>query len=110
MGPIRRVLIYLFGALVGGALLAPWVHALIQSAAAAWPALDWLAEQPFRRYVNRCLLLLALGGLFLARRELGLGPWREWGWSVRGECRWGRLALWGFGLGSARWGSPWASS
>jgi membrane protease YdiL (CAAX protease family) len=63
-------LVFVFG---GGALLAPLVWWAVQSLAqvegAAW--MDALARHPFHRFVHRCLLGLALIGLFPLARALG---------------------------------------
>lgn len=53
---------------VGGALLAPWLYWLAQSVAASLPK---LAAEPFHRYVNRSLLVLALAGLWPLLKALG---------------------------------------
>lgn len=53
---------------VGGALLAPWLYWLAQSFAGNVPK---LADAPFHRYVNRALLILALGGLWPLLKALG---------------------------------------
>ena len=60
MRPFVAFLIYLGVVFVGGPLLAPWVYWLAHHLAGSWP---WLAEQPFRRYVNRCMLVSALAGM-----------------------------------------------
>jgi membrane protease YdiL (CAAX protease family) len=52
--------VYLAIVFLGAALLAPWLWKLVQ---AGLPDSS-LARQPFHRYVNRCLLVLALGGLW----------------------------------------------
>ncbi|MFM8469555.1 MAG: lysostaphin resistance A-like protein [Limisphaerales bacterium] len=69
--------------LLAAALLAPWVFHLGQWASGEVAALKGLGAQPFHRYLNRCLLLVAVAGLWpLARalqltsvRALGVG-WR----------------------------------
>lgn len=66
---------YLVAVFVGGALLAPWLWTLAQHLVPGTP----LAVQPFRRYVDRCLLGLALIGLWPMART-GLFP----GWSTVG--------------------------
>lgn len=53
---------------VGGALLAPWLYWLVQALAGNFPK---IANAPFHRYVNRSLLVLALGGLWPLLRALG---------------------------------------
>lgn len=66
---------YLLAVFVGGALLAPWLWAAAQQ---VLPGTS-LASQPFRRYVDRSLLGLALLGLWPMVRS-GLFPgWRSFG-------------------------------
>lgn len=73
-----------------GALLAPAVYLLLQSAKSIFPALATFADQPFHRYVNRSLLAAGLIGLIPFVRligiqsfgQLGLGrsrsAWQQW--------------------------------
>lgn len=80
-------------------MLAPALHALAHGGAEHFPALHSLAEKPFRRYVSRSFLVLALVGLWPFMRGLGVRSWRDAGLGTpRGQ--WGRLAM-GFGLGLA---------
>jgi hypothetical protein len=89
MRPFRTLVIYLVVVFLGGALLAPWLYRLVQSAAPSFPL---LAQAPFHRYMNRSLLLLALAGLWpllrgfgtTSARDIGLlpprGQWKKfWG-------------------------------
>ena len=76
MRPLRALVIYLGVVFIGGALLAPWLYWLAQSVAHAFPQ---IAGAPFRRYVDRSLLLLALAGLWPLMRSLGATSWRETG-------------------------------
>lgn len=78
---LAAYLVFVFG---GAALVAPWIHLGVQSLAAAWPALAGLADAPFHRFVNRCVLVLALAGLWLLLRALGVRRWRDLGWSLAG--------------------------
>lgn len=66
---MQPVGVYLVAVFLGGALLAPWLHALVQAFAAAVPE---LADKPFHRYVNRSLLLLAVVGMVPLLRHLGI--------------------------------------
>ena len=61
--------------------------------------LKGLATQPFHRYLNRCLLVLAVGGLWPLARGLGLGGWRSLGlaWLAGSQRRLG----WGLVVGFA---------
>ncbi len=92
------LLCYVAGVFLAGALLAPWVFQLGQWAA-EFPPLAGLARQPFHRYVNRCLLVAAVLGLWPLLRALNLAAPRALGLAgppaARGELLRG-LAL-GFG-------------
>lgn len=72
---IRVLAVYILVVFGGAALLAPW---LWQAAQAVMPG-SHLAGQPFHRYVNRCLLVLALAGLWPLVRALGIRSWAEIG-------------------------------
>jgi hypothetical protein len=76
MRPIRALVIYLVVVFIGGALLAPWLYWLAQTSSHWFPK---IAGAPFRRFVDRSLLLLALGGLWPLMRSLGATSWREAG-------------------------------
>jgi hypothetical protein len=85
--PLRAWLLYLAAVMLGGALLAPWLHALVQTAAEKLPWMVPLARSPFPRFVNRAVLFLALVGLWpllrglrvRSRSEVGLGsPAGHW--------------------------------
>lgn len=96
MRPVRTLLIYLAFVLVGAALIAPGVWHAVH---AVWPNSS-LARQPFHRYVNRCLLGLALAGLWPLMRALGANSWKAVG-AQRGPNFWRHLGQ-GFCVG---WGS-----
>jgi uncharacterized protein len=89
--PARVIVAFALAVFVGGALAAPWLYWLARWAATLLPALRHLAESPFHRYVNRCLLVLALAGIWPLMRALGAASWREIGW-VRPAGQWRRLA------------------
>jgi membrane protease YdiL (CAAX protease family) len=90
-------LLYLLAIFAGGALLAPALHTLAQWGAEQSPALQSLAEKPFRHYVSRSFLVIALAGLWPFLRGLGIRRWRDAGLGPpKGEGS--RLAA-GFGLG-----------
>lgn len=82
---------YLAIVLIGGALLAPWLWWMAQHLAPG----SHLAHQPFRRYVDRSLLGLALLGLWPMART-GLFP----GWRSIG-LRWTTASRREIGLGLA---------
>jgi uncharacterized protein len=60
---------YLLFVFVGAALLAPWIAFGLQG----------VMEAPFRRIVNRCLLGLALIGIWPLIKALGFRSWAEIG-------------------------------
>ena len=98
--PVRAagiLLCYVIGAFALGALLAPGLFQLAQWAAGEFPAFQSLAGQPFHRYVNRCLLLTALVGLWPLLRALNLADRRALGLTSPFAAR-RPLAL-GFALG-----------
>ena len=99
MRPVRSLLIYAGFVFLGGALLAPWLYWGVQSLATPVPQLQKLAQQPFHRYVNRSLLLLALAALWPLMRSLGVGAARDVGLvNPKGN---GRNFAAGLGLGLA---------
>jgi membrane protease YdiL (CAAX protease family) len=68
MRPWQAFLLYLMVVFMGGPLLAPWIYWGAQNLSDVWP---WLADQPFRRFVNRCMLVLALAGMVPLIRAFG---------------------------------------
>ena len=96
---MQPVVVYLVAVFLGGALLAPWLHALAQVFAAVVPE---LADKPFHRYVNRSLLLLAVVGMVPLLRHLGIRSFATIGLG-RGE-RMRRVGA-GFLLGVASLGA-----
>jgi membrane protease YdiL (CAAX protease family) len=97
MRPLRAWLIYLGSVLIGGALLAPWLHALAEVAAARFPSFEPVRLMPFHRFVNRAMMLVALAGLWPLTRHLGLRSLRDVGLTPPAG-QWRRLAS-GFALG-----------
>ncbi len=87
MRPLRALVIYLLIVFVGGALLAPWLYSFAQEFAHSIPK---IASEPFHRYVDRSLLILALAGLWPVLRALGITSWREIG-MARPQGQWNRL-------------------
>lgn len=94
MRPLRALAIYIAVVFIGGALLAPWLHWLAQPFAHAFPK---LAREPFHRYVDRSLLILALGGLWLLLKNLGAASPKDIG-LVHPAGQWKKLGA-GFLLG-----------
>ena len=72
---------YFLGVLLAAALLAPWVFQLGQWASGEAAVLKSLSTQPFHRYLNRCLLLAALAGLWPLARAFQLTNARALGWA-----------------------------
>ncbi|MCB1126528.1 MAG: CPBP family intramembrane metalloprotease [Verrucomicrobiae bacterium] len=72
-------MLYLGGVLGVAALAAPWIYLLAQRLAEAWPVCEVLAHHPFRRYVSRCLMVLALAGLWPLLRSLRIRNWTDLG-------------------------------
>lgn len=75
MRVLGTLAVYLLVVFVGAAALAPWLWQAVQALAAG----SHVAGQPFHRYVNRCLLGLALLGLWPLVRALGIRSWAEIG-------------------------------
>jgi len=68
-------------------LLAPWLYWLAQEFAHPFPK---IAAEPFNRFVDRSLLLLALVGLWPLLRALRVTSWREAG-LVGPHGQWNKL-------------------
>ncbi|MCX8157100.1 MAG: CPBP family intramembrane metalloprotease [Verrucomicrobiae bacterium] len=99
MRPLAALALYLIGVILGGALLAPWLHALVHALAADSGFFQRLSQQPFSRYLTRCFLALALLGIWPLARAFHIRSWQDLGWSSpRGQ---GRHLIWGLGLGFA---------
>ena len=71
MSPVRAVAVYLVVIFAGAAILAPWIYFAGQQLSALLPFLKPLADVPFHRYLNRCLLALALVGIYPFLRATG---------------------------------------
>lgn len=76
---------------LGGALAAPWIHALVQMAAGTFDFLGSLAQFPFHRYLSRTIQIFAVLGLWLFVRELRVA-WRVSGRAARPMARWWNLS------------------
>lgn len=70
---------YFGSVLLAGALLAPWAFHLGQWASGEVAFLKSLGAQPFHRYLNRCLLLAAVAGLWPLARAFKLTTARALG-------------------------------
>lgn len=96
MKPPGAILLYLAAVFLGGALLAPWVYWLSHAVAHAG-VLRGLEDVPFHRFVSRCFIVVALGGLLPLLRALGLRSFSEAG-LPRPDGHWRTLRS-GFALG-----------
>jgi membrane protease YdiL (CAAX protease family) len=99
MPPARALMAYLLCVFAGAAILAPWVHHALTA---------FGVVVPFRRVVNRCLLVIALLGLWPLVKAIGVRSITEIGWKKTPRL-WRELAR-GFALGTilvalAAWGS-----
>ena len=81
MRPVCLLLIYFVSVFLGAALIAPWVYHLLQFAAEHHFAFQELANFPFYRFVNRCLLFFAVLGLWPFLRSLGIRSWKDLGFA-----------------------------
>lgn len=97
MRPVQLLALYFAVVFLGGALLAPWLHALAQATAQSLPALQGIAEAPFHRYMTRCWMIAGVLGLWPLARAIGLDSREKLGLRVAGNGRNGVLA--GFALG-----------
>ena len=93
MQPVRALLIYLFVVFIGAALIAPFLYFGVQEMAVHYPAMEKLARNPFHRFVNRSLLILAVVGLWPLFRQLGMRNWADLGFA---DNKW--LSRMGFGV------------
>ncbi len=78
MNPVRALSVYLAAVFAGAATLSPWLYRAVQHLAPD----SGIAHQPFHRYVNRCLLVGALLGLYPLIRALGIRSWASLGWVI----------------------------
>jgi membrane protease YdiL (CAAX protease family) len=76
MRSLLALAIYLVAVFVGGALLAPWIYWIAQTAAHDFPK---IAGAPFHRFIDRSILFLALAGLWPLLRALGAKSARDMG-------------------------------
>ena len=79
MRPAWYICAYLTFIFLGGALIAPWLYKLCQAAASALPAFEFLARQPFHRYVHRSFMAMGALGLWPFLRSVGFRSWRGFG-------------------------------
>jgi uncharacterized protein len=91
--PLCSTAIYALTVALGGALLAPWLYRLAQYVAPG----SHLANNPFRRFMDRSLWGMAAIGLWPYLRSVDIKSWRDIG-VVNPSGQWRRLAG-GFLLG-----------
>jgi len=82
---LRGLLIYIVAVFIGGALLAPPLYWFAQSLVHRFPEFfshglgAVVGNAPFHRYVNRCILIIALAGLWPLVKNLGFASMAEIG-------------------------------
>lgn len=79
MRPLRNLFIYLLVVFIGGAILAPLIYNLVQIAANHIEFLSPLAGKEFRRYLTRCMMVIAIIGLFPLFKSFGMKNLKELG-------------------------------
>lgn len=94
---IAALLAYLILVFAGGAMLGTVLYKLVQSLAVDFQLFAGMAKMPFHRYVNRCLMILALVGLIPLSRRLGFRGFKDLGWTAGGQ--WASQLAKGFVLG-----------
>jgi uncharacterized protein len=99
MRPVRLLAAYFALVFLGGSLLAPWVHALVQELAGSFPGWQSLADEKFHRYVTRSWMILGLLGLWPLARRLGQANPAESG--LKPDSSVGRGVATGFAAGFA---------
>ncbi|NQU11124.1 CPBP family intramembrane metalloprotease [bacterium] len=97
MRSVRAILLYAVAVIVLGALLAPWLFWAVQWMAEHVPVASGLARQPFKRVLNRSLMVVALLGLWPLWRGLGIRSWSQVGFVP--DRRWWRPMLSAFVVG-----------
>ena len=73
------IALYAVAVVVLSAAAAPWVFWAVQFTNTHWWHSAWLARQPFRRVLDRTLLVVALAGLWPLLRALDLRSWAQLG-------------------------------
>ncbi|MDH7501764.1 MAG: type II CAAX endopeptidase family protein [Verrucomicrobiota bacterium] len=80
MRPGRAWTLYLLAVFVGGPLWAPWAYTAGQFAGEV-PLFSALANAPFHRYLTRCMMVVAIVGLWPLFKALGLSSWQKLGFA-----------------------------
>ncbi len=94
---VRSILLYFVAIFIGGSLIAPQLHGLVQWLSGFLGFLEDIADDPFRRYVTRCWMVIAIALLWWFLKSSGIKSWKEAGVADRSRLR-GELAL-GFLIG-----------
>ncbi len=92
----KAIVLYAVAIVALGALLAPSAFWAAQAAGHLLQS-DWLTRQPFRRVLDRTLLIVALAGLWPLLRAVGIRSWNALGFARTAD--WWRPVLLGAGLG-----------
>ena len=88
---LQATFLYFLLVFFGGAALAPWVYKLCLVLGEYIPWISGVSEEPFRRYVNRCLLVMGILGLKPFLKSLKINSLVDLGWSGWTESRGVRL-------------------
>lgn len=94
---MRALGMYFLFVFAGGALIAPRLYASAQFLEDISRRFSFIADQPFHRFVNRCIILLAIVGLPYLFKSLGIRSLAELGFRRGGRHM--MEALHGFGWG-----------
>lgn len=89
--------LYLLTIFGGGPLVAPFVYDVIGLLAQTFPTLHAIAQAPFHRYVTRCMLVIAVVGLWPLFKVQGYSSWDSVG--LPPLRRHLRFVVLGFGMG-----------
>ena len=75
------IFIYIIGVFIGAAIISPIIWMGVFSDAPLLSFLNFLeSHDDFHRYYNRCLMLLAISGLWILWRTTRIKSWGELGW------------------------------
>jgi len=79
MRPLRNLFIYLLVVFIGGAILAPLVYNFVQIGANHIDFLSPIAGKQFRRYLTRCMMVIAIIGLIPLFKSFGMNSLKNLG-------------------------------
>ncbi len=79
MSPLRNLIIYLLAIFAGSAIIAPVIYQFVQFASEYVSLLKPFAGKGFHRYLTRCMLVIAIAGLFPLFRASGVKSLTELG-------------------------------